>query len=179
MVLKKIVMSAVAVAFAASFAFADIYVKQGDATFVHPSGTPLKLNPSKKIKALSVSHNGTEMNLNSQAAYLFNETKSGGRKALQIDMFKNAFIEMGDTVITNKGSKASLLMTPKEGSNKVNIQVIAGKVSVRPQSGGEEREISAGSSFSILDLAEIIEASDGAHYKFEEDLIKSVSPANP
>jgi len=179
MVFKKVVLSAVAVVFAASFAFADIYVKQGDATFVHPSGTPLKLNPSKKIKALSVSHNGTEMNLNSQAAYSFNETKVGGRKALQIDMFKNAFIEMGDTVITNKGSKASLLMTPKEGSNKVNIQVIAGKVSVRSQGGGEEREIAAGSSFSIFDVSELIETSEVVNYKFEDDLTRSVSPSKP
>ncbi|MDR2192103.1 MAG: hypothetical protein LBO62_04425 [Endomicrobium sp.] len=179
MISKKIVISAVALAFAASLASADIYVKQGDATFVHPAGNSLKLTPSKKIKVLSVSHNGTEMNLNSQAAYTFNETKVGGRKALQIDMFKNAYIEIGDTVITNKGSKSSLMMTPKEGSNKVNVQVVSGKVSVKLQGGTDEKEIAAASSFSILDVSEIAATSDGAHYKFEEDLTQSISSSNP
>ncbi|MDR3112772.1 MAG: hypothetical protein LBU09_00165 [Endomicrobium sp.] len=180
MSLKKFLAPLFAVAVAASFVYADIHVNQGDKSFVHPAGSSLNLSPSKEIIALSISHNGVEMNLNSQAAYSFSELKIDGRLSLQIDMFKNAYIEIGDTVITIKGNKAVLVMTTKERSNKVNIKVVSGKVAAKSHGSDNEREYPATSNFSIFDASEIAAAAaDGASYKFEEDLTKPVSSSNP
>lgn len=157
----------------ASFAYADVSVRQGGSVFIHPSGAPLKLEPSRQAK--SISYKGIEINLNPQSSYSFNETKTG----LKIDMSENSCLKINDAVITNKKNESVLIITFKEGRSKADIQVVSGKVSVKSYGLDNEREISASSSFSIFDVSEIAFVSDGAHYKFEEDLVRPASPSNP
>jgi hypothetical protein len=156
---------------AVSFARADILFTRGDSVYVHPYGSPLKADPSLQIK--EIFHNGIKIKLDPKAAYLFNETKTG----LKADIYENAGLEINDTVITGKGNKTVLIISAKGG--KTDIRVIFGKADVKTYVSNKTKEIAAPSSFSIFDVYERTAYEDGAHYKFEEDLTKSVSSFNP